>query len=74
MVAVLPEIRAFLSIKKPRNLQKSGHKERRTYAEQYLREPMEVQTTGGLKNGSNFNETITRSRCTLWTPNKKMGS
>ena len=27
---------------------------------------------GGLKNERNFNETVTRSRCTLWTSDKKM--
>ena len=28
---------------------------------------------GGNKNGKrNFNETAFRSRCSLWTPNKKM--
>ena len=29
---------------------------------------------GGIRNGSSCNETITRSRCSLWTSNKKMGS
>ena len=30
--------------------------------------PWKEKPRGENKNGSNFNETVTRSRCTLWTP------
>ena len=33
---------------------------------------MEEQPNGGKKNERNFNETVTGSRCSLWTSDKKM--
>lgn len=38
----------------------------------YAREAEWKVKPGGKKNGSNFNETITRSWCTLWTSDEKM--
>ena len=31
-----------------------------------------ILTNGGKENERNFNETVTRSRCSFWTSDKKM--